>query len=101
MTEQDQIKALAELDGFNIWHQPQTDTYGCSRDNHHVTSCFEDSVLASLPNYLTSYDAIIPIAVRIVGTIVITPETTPASVSELVLRKSALSTAKQLLEKKA
>jgi len=61
MNDQEQQRACAELDGFIIYHQPQTDIWICHRDNHHVTSCFLESVLVSLPNYGTSYDAIIPL----------------------------------------
>lgn len=50
MTEQDQIKALAELDGWTI--HPQL---GRVRDNLAMGRDVE------LPSYLTSYDAIIPL----------------------------------------
>jgi len=65
LSPEQKTRLLAELDGFNCWYQKQTCTYGVSRGTHHVTSCYESSVLASLPPYLTSYDAIIPLVQKL------------------------------------
>lgn len=98
MTEQDQQKALAELDGWTKHKHYDLDYPAWIPSGFNYDSDSSKGIYASpynliqleheLPKWTSSYDAIIPIAVRIVGTIVITPETTPASVSELVLRKS-------------
>lgn len=61
MTTEQQLKALAELDGWKFEygfneHKTGRDSFGYS-DNH-------GSVL-HVPNYLTSYDAIIPLIQRL------------------------------------
>lgn len=105
MTPQAQLIELAKLDG---WHQGKCDC-GCSRD-----WLFEDEKTAvyesSLPAYLTSYDAIIPlvqkmdedIQLKVARTFVHTPNTfvtlrdvrvamlsSPAFIAEALLRATS------------
>lgn len=62
MTTEQQIKALAELDGWRI-----VNSYQSIQDGQDINwwrrdeSSFTDCVDRELPHYLTSYDAIIPL----------------------------------------
>jgi hypothetical protein len=60
MTEQDQIKALAELDGWDetkySWVHPSGSHYSKTANNGRVIPDLD-----ILPRYNTSYDAIIPL----------------------------------------
>lgn len=69
MKKEKQLKALAVLDG----DKPDA----------------EGQYTRPLP-YLTSYDAIIPVALKVIGVFEITATTTPASLCERVLRKAGL-----------
>lgn len=52
MTETEQVKALAELDGLYFGTE-DSDREECWRN--------QNGLVVDLPNYLTSYDAIIPL----------------------------------------
>jgi len=59
MTPEQQLKALAELDGFKI----ESRTYQYDGELHHYSYITQGdgNQYNNLPSYLTSYDAIIPL----------------------------------------
>lgn len=72
MTEQDQIKALAELDG---WHQQEVFESSFADSTKQVSAGLRWTRMDSLrferklPDYLTSYDAIIPLIQKQLDTV--------------------------------
>jgi hypothetical protein len=61
VTEQDQIKALAELDGLEITGEQCDPDVGVWLQCHKKGQDFTNTKALAVPEYLTSYDAIIPL----------------------------------------
>lgn len=82
MTTEQQIKALAELDGWEIGY---TTTDGKVFGVFPAGNLGEQPVKEP-PPYLTSYDAIIPLAAKVAPWMTVSVYETPERLSERVLR---------------
>jgi len=89
MKELDQIKALAELDRFECIDISPPLRYLKPDGSPAFSYLLGDTGwfwTKDTPNYLHSYDAIIPLAIKMGLQITIDKNTTPAEVAEIVLR---------------
>lgn len=68
MKELDQIKALAELDGYKLYFKNNEDENWVKPDGDIITIWTTANNKESLPAYLTSYDTIIPVRIKTINT---------------------------------